>query len=374
MAEKQSDSEKNRRVRVGRGQSPRLKFNSNTEFHTALRRNVDAYFERTGRPRRGNRQVYLKAAILLSCFFASYVAAVFLAQNLWQGVPLAVLLGFSMIGIGFNIMHDGGHRGFSERPWINKLAAMTLDLIGVSSYVWHWKHAMYHHNYVNIVGYDPDTDLGVLARFAPHEKRLWFHRWQHLYLWVLYSFLVAKLQLFNDFASIISGRIHSHQIPRPKRWDLFIFMGGKASFFTLAFALPLFYHPLPVVLFYYTVTVFIMGIPLSVVFQLPHCTGRSDHPLPDEATHEMKNPWAVHQAEVTLNYDRHSRVRTWLFGGLNFHLEHHLFPSICHVNYPGMSRTVEETCRQFGVKYAEHRTFWVGLAEHYRWLREMGRP
>ncbi len=355
-------------------QPPRLKFNSDTAFHTALRRNVDAYFERTGRPRRGNRQVYLKAAILLSCFFASYVVVVFLAQNLWQGLSLAVLLGFSMTGIGFNIMHDGGHRSFSERPWINKLAAMTLDLIGVSSYVWHWKHAMYHHNYVNIVGYDPDTDLGVLARFAPHAKRLWFHRWQHLYMWVLYSFLVAKLQLFNDFASIIFGRIHSHRIPRPKRWDLFVFVGGKAVFFTMAFALPLLYHALPAVLFYYAVTVFVMGVPLSVVFQLPHCTGRSDHPLPDEVTHEMKNPWAVHQAEVTLNYDRRSRVRTWFFGGLNFHLEHHLFPSICHVNYPGMSGTVEETCRQFGVKYAEHRTFWAGLAEHYRWLREMGRP
>jgi linoleoyl-CoA desaturase len=88
----------------------------------------------------------------------------------------------------------------------------------------------------------------------------------------------------------------------------------------------------------------------------------------------MKNPWAVHQAQVTLDYDRHSRVRTWFFGGLNYHLEHHLFPSICHINYPGMSRVVEETCREFGVKYGQHRSFWTGLAEHYRWLREMGKP
>ncbi len=117
-----------------------------------------------------------------------------------------------------------------------------------------------------------------------------------------------------------------------------------------------------------------MGIPLSVVFQLPHCTGRSDFPLPDKTSHEMKNPWAVHQAEVTLGYDRRSRVKTWFFGGLNFHLEHHLLPSICHINYPVIAKVVEETCREFGVKYAEHRTFWTGLAEHYRWLREMGRP
>jgi linoleoyl-CoA desaturase len=232
---------------------------------------------------------------------------------------------------------------------------------------------MFHHNYVNITGYDPDVDLGMSARFTPHQKRRWFHRWQHLYVWALYAFLVAKFHLFSDFHHLLFGRIHAHPTPRPKGWNLVVFIGGKALFVTLAFVLPFSYHPVSVVLFYYAVVVLIMGIPLSVVFQLPHCTSRSEFPLPDTVSHVMKNPWAVHQAEVTLDYDRHSRVRTWFFGGLNFHLEHHLFPSICHVNYPGMAKIVEETCREFGVKCAEHRTFWIGLAEHYRWLKEMGR-
>jgi linoleoyl-CoA desaturase len=352
---------------------PDLKFNGNTEFQTALRQKTDDYFERTGRPRRGNWQVYLKGAIILSCFFASYLALMFFVENLWEGLVAAAFLALSMTGIGFNIMHDGGHRAFSERRWINRVAAMTLDLIGVSSYVWHWKHAMYHHNYVNIVGYDPDAELGILARFAPSEKRLSFHRWQHFYIWWLYAFLVAKLQLFNDFHVLMFGKIHAHSVPRPKGCDLVTFVMGKTGLLVLAFVLPLFYHPALNVIFYYGLTVLIMGMPLSVVFQLPHCTGRSAYPLPEPATHRMKNPWAVHQAEVTLDFDRHSRVRTWFFGGLNFHLEHHLFPSVCHVNYPGMSRIIEETCREFGVKYAEHRTFWEGLAEHYNWLKQMGR-
>ncbi len=352
---------------------PRLKFNGNLEFQIALHRSVDDYFLRTGRPKRDNWQIYLKAAILLSFYFSSYIVLVFFARSLWQGLTCAVVLALSMTGIGFNIMHDGGHYSFSEHRWVNKLAAMTLDLIGASSYVWHWKHAMYHHNYVNIVGYDPDIDLSKFARFAPHQKRLWFHRWQHLYIWALYALLTAKFHLYSDFYHLISGRVHTHPMPRPKDWNLVTFIGGKVFFFAMAFVLPLFYHPFPVVVFYYAVVVLIMGIPLSVVFQLPHCTGRSDFPLPDKASYEMKNPWAIHQAQVTLDYDRHSRTRTWFFGGLNFHLEHHLFPSICHVNYPGMAKVVEETCREFGVKYAEHRTFWIGLAEHYRWLKEMGR-
>jgi linoleoyl-CoA desaturase len=213
--------------------SPRPTFNNNTEFHAALRRNVETYFESTGRRKRGNWQVYLKAAVILGIFFTSYLFLVFIVENLWQGLLSAIILALSMTGIGFNIMHDGGHRAFSERLWVNRMAAMTLDLIGVSSYMWHWKHAIYHHNYVNIAGYDPDMDLGVLARFAPYGKRLWFHRWQHLYIWFLYAFLVAKLQLFNDFHHFATGRIHAQPMPRPKHWDLVIFVTGKAIFFTI---------------------------------------------------------------------------------------------------------------------------------------------
>ena len=159
MLEKRENIEKTKEIRICISKRGQGSFNGNVDFHDTLRLRVDDYFQQTGRPRRGNWQIYLKAVILLSCFFSSYLGLVFLARNLWEGLLSAVVLALSMTGIGFNIMHDGGHHAFSEHLGINKLAAMTLDLIGVSSYVWHWKHAMYHHNYVNIVGYDPDIDV-----------------------------------------------------------------------------------------------------------------------------------------------------------------------------------------------------------------------
>ena len=351
-----------------------LKFNGNTAFQTELHRRVDEYFRTSGRPQRGGWRIHLKSAIILSSFFLSYLALVFRAHNLWQGLPLALLLAFSTTAIGFCIQHDGGHRAYSERRWVNRLAASTMDLVGVSSYVWHRKHALLHHNYVNITGWDSDIDIGPAGRLTPHQQRLWFHRWQHIYLWVLYGFLVLKMQLLGDFIHIISGRIHGHRMPRPRGWSLVAFAGGKMLFCAMAFVLPFIYHPLWVALFFYAVVVLAMGAPLGAVFQLPHCVKQADFPLPDKDTGRMENPWAVHQAQVTLDFDRHSPVKTWFLGGLNFHVEHHLFPSICHVNYPGMSKIVEEACREFGVKYAEHRSFWTGLAEHYRWLRELGRP
>ncbi|HOX04881.1 MAG TPA: acyl-CoA desaturase [Planctomycetota bacterium] len=350
----------------------RLEFAGDNAFELELRRRVDEYFRTTGRRPRDCWQMYLKSAVILVAFAASYVLLVFAASTLWQGLSLAVALGICTAGIGFNIQHDGGHKAYSAHPWVNKLAAMTMDLIGASSYVWHRKHVVIHHRYVNITGYDTDIDLGGIGRLSPHKRRLWFHRWQHLYLWPLYGLLAVKLQLVTDFKIIFSGQLGPHRFPRPKGLDLALFLGGKAVFLALAFGMPLLFHPVWVVAFYYGVVVLVLGILLSVVFQLPHCVAESEFPLPRDG--RIETPWAVHQARVALDFSKRNPVATWALGGLNYHCEHHLLPIVCHINYPALSKVVEETCRDFGVKYREHRSFWAGVAAHYRWLREMGRP
>lgn len=352
----------------------RLKFGKNDGFQVELRRRVEAFFQRTGRRQRDCPQMYLKTAILLAGFAAAYVLLVFVAQAWWQAVPLAVALGLATAGIGFNVQHDGGHQAYSDRPWVNKLMAMTLDLIGGSSYLWHWKHAVFHHTYVNITGHDSDIDLGVVGRLTPHQKRLPFHRWQHLYLWPLYGLMAIKWQLYDDFRDALFGRIGGYRIPRPRGWDLALFLGGKALFLTLAFGVPLLFHSVGAVVLYYGVTVLVVGMVLSVVFQLAHAVEGAEFPLPRPDSGRMENAWAVHQAETTVDFARGSRVVAWLLGGLNFQIEHHLFPRVCHVNYPALAPLVEATCREFGVKYVEHESFRAGLASHFRWLRRMGMP
>ena len=147
------------------------KFSRQNEFQIELRRRVDAFFQRTGRPRRDVPAMYLKTFTILAAFVALYIALVFFAQTFWLALPLAILLGLTVAEIGFNIQHDGGHQAYSEHPWINKLMSLTLDMIGGSSYLWHYKHGVYHHTYVNITHEDTDIELGFLARMTPHQKR-----------------------------------------------------------------------------------------------------------------------------------------------------------------------------------------------------------
>jgi linoleoyl-CoA desaturase len=362
-----------RRQRGHPGSPPRpLSFARDTAFQLALRQRVAEYFAATGRRPRDCWQMYAKTSIHLAGFAVSYVLLVLVARTWWQSVPLAILLGLCAAGIGFNVQHDGGHRAYSAHPWVNRLMAMTLELIGGSSYLWRWKHGVFHHTYVNVAGHDTDIDLGLLARLAPHQRRLAFHRWQHLYLWPLYGLQTIKWQCLDDFRKLLRGRIKQHRVPRPAGWELVIFVAGKAVFFALAFGIPLQFHSLPVVLGHYAVTGLVMGFVLSVVFQVAHCVEEAEFPAPPAGSECLEHAWAVHQAETSVNFSRRSRIVSWLLGGLNFQIEHHLFPRVSHVHYPAISRVVEQTCREFGIRYTVHRSFWAGIGSHFRWLRRMG--
>lgn len=351
----------------------RLKFNGDNSFHRELRRRVDAEFKRSGTRQRDSAQMYLKTAIILGVFALTYVALVFLADTGWQGLLLGLVLGIAVAAIGFNIMHDGGHQAYSERRWVNRLMALALDLVGGSSYIWQWKHARFHHTWVNVTGHDSDIDLGVLGRLSPQQPRRPWHRWQHLYLWPLYGVTAIRWHLYGDFRDMVTGTVGERPFDRPKGWDLAGFVSGKLVFFTLAFGLPLFFHSLGTVLLFYALVSAVAGVLLALVFQMAHVVEEAAFPLPDASGSRMETPWAIHQLQTTVDFARGNRVLGWLIGGLNFQVEHHLFPRISHVHYPLVARVVEDTCREFGVTYREHRTFGAGIASHYRLLRRLGR-
>ncbi|MBI5154332.1 acyl-CoA desaturase [Candidatus Poribacteria bacterium] len=316
--------------------------------------------------------MYLKTATVLAWFLGSYALLVFTPVPLWLGILLAASVGISSASVGFNVQHDGGHKAYSDRPAINKLTAMTLDLLGASSYIWNQKHNYMHHMFANIMGHDDDIELGFFGRLSPHHKHLFFHRFQHVYLWVLYGFISVKWQLLDDFTQLAKGRIGQYPLPRPKGWDLAVFIGGKLTYCSLAFVIPSFFHPFWIVALFYLGILFLQGVILSVVFQLAHTVEEAGFPLPEPETHMMEDAWFIHQIHTTVDFARNNKLVSWFVGGLNFQVEHHLFPKVCHIHYPAISRIVEETCAEFGVRYQAHKTVLRSIVSHYRWLYRMG--
>jgi linoleoyl-CoA desaturase len=356
---------------------PKLKFTGSDRFIRELRKRVDAYFEHTGKPRRDCPQMYFKTASILAWFFTAYFLLLFAVHSWWLIVPLAMILGVAMAAIGFNIQHDAGHKAYSNYRWVNKVMALTLDLMGGSSYLWDWKHNSLHHTYPNIDGHDDDINIGFLGRLSPHQKRYPFHRAQGIYLWILYGFLAIKWHFVDDFYNIAVGRIGQYKIPRPRGTDLIVFIGGKIVFFSMALAIPMLLHPWWAVLGAYAIAAFTSGVVLSIVFQLAHCVEHADFPAPRANNsgfdQHMETDWAVHQVQTTVDFARSNRFLSWFLGGLNFQIEHHLLSRICHIHYPALSKIVEQTCHDFGVRYAAHGSLLSAVASHYRWLMKMGR-
>ncbi|MEM7008862.1 MAG: acyl-CoA desaturase [Thermodesulfobacteriota bacterium] len=349
----------------------KIRFARNSEFERELTNRVNAYFENTSKNKKDCFSMYLKSFLSVSWVVVSYCLIVFAGLPLWGIILASLSLGFALNAQAFNVMHDAIHGAYSKYKVVNKLMGHWLDLIGGSSYFWRSKHNYYHHSYPNIVGHDSDVEVGIFARFTPHHKKHFFHRFQHIYIWFLYGFLAIKWQLIDDFVVYFKGEENGHKIKRPKGLDALIFFGGKIFFFTIAFIIPSLYYPIVYVIAFYIFIAMIQGVIMSVVFQLAHCVEEAEFPMHDEQAGIMDRTWIVHQISTTVDFARNNKLLTWYLGGLNYQVEHHLFPQICHINYPDMSVIVEQTCQEYGIPYSAHGGFIDGLKSHYNWLREL---
>lgn len=353
-----------------------IKFGHGSDFRNAVRSRVDAYLAASGLRVRAPAAMYRKSGILLCWLLTSYVGLVFLSNAWWQAAILSISLALAMAGVGFNISHDASHGSYSAHPAVNRMMAFAFDLLGASSYVWHWKHNILHHGFTNIAGADDDIHLGAMGRLAPSQKHHAFHRFQHYYLWGLYGLTMLKWQLMDDFRNVISGKIGAARVPRPKGGELVLFVLGKLSWFMLFFGFPLLFHSVGTVIAGYLVVNVVLGVIIATVFQTAHTVQEAAFVVPSAGGPVgcIQSEWAAHQVESTVDYAPKSKFLTWYLGGLNFQVEHHLFPKVSHIHYPAIAPIVKQTCHELGVKYSTHPTFRAAIASHYRWLREMSRP
>jgi linoleoyl-CoA desaturase len=351
--------------------SPRFN-TSNRSFQTELKNRVDAYFAEKGIASTGNYQLYLKSFILSLTFIAIYGALVFASLNVWVAIVLAMLLGVNVAAIGFNVMHDGAHGSYSKSSLVNQLAASSLDFLGGSSFMWKVKHNIIHHTYTNIEGFDDDIDIKPWMRMTLGQKKYFFHRFQHIYFILLYSFLYLLWVGFMDFQKYFSKKVGNNTIKNIGWKDQLTFWGSKVSFLLVFVLLPIYMKGILPYLLGFLIFSATTGIVISMVFQLAHTVDDVAFPVPNAETNKMEDEWAVHQLKTTANFATQNAVITWLAGGLNYQIEHHLFPKISHVHYPALSSIVKKTSEEFGLKYQEFPKMRQAIVSHIMYLRRMG--
>jgi linoleoyl-CoA desaturase len=352
----------------------RIVFRPRGRFHAELKARVDAHFAQSGSPRDGGRAILLKSAILLGALGGSWAAFLALGGAWWATLAFGVLAGLAMGGLGMAVQHDGGHGAFSSHGRLNRLSAAVLDLMGASSFVWRVKHGHLHHTYPNIEGADDDIELAPLARLAPGQDRKPHHRAQHLYMWPLYGFVGLKWYFIDDFLQLGRRRVGAHPLPAPRGREAWLFWGGKIVYGLWAIAIPIAVTGWLPALGFLLASQLTMGLVISVVFQLAHCVEEADFVDPSRMDGDtIELDFAMHQLATTVDFARDSRWLTWYLGGLNYQAVHHLFPRVSHVHYPALSRIVERTCHELGVRYRVTPSVGAAIGSHYRWLRRMGR-
>jgi linoleoyl-CoA desaturase len=352
---------------------PKVRYASSGAFHAELKREADRYFATTGLSPHGGARMWLKSAVVLGWAAGSYLLLVFGDVAAWQRVVLAVSLGLAMAGIGFSIMHDANHGAYARHRRVNRVLGFTLDLVGGSSYLWRHKHNVLHHAYTNVAPLDVDLGGSALLRFSPDTPWRPAMRFQHLYVWALYTVYPLGWWLVDDFHRLVTGRIGENAVPRPGASDLAALLLGKAVFYGWAFLLPVMVHPTWLVLPLAAVTVATLGVTLATTFQLAHCVGEAAFHDARVGGADRERDWATHQVTTTVDFARGNRLLGWYVGGLNYQIEHHLFPKVCHVHYPALAKIVEAACARHGIRYTAQPSLRAAVAANMRWLRTLGR-
>ena len=251
--------------------------------------------------------------------------------------------------------------------------AFSLNLMGGSSFIWKIKHNIIHHSFTNIDGVDDDIDIRPLMRMNNQQPRYWFHRFQHVYCVILYGMTYFSWIFYMDYAKYFKQRIGDIAMRKMSVAEHFGFWFSKVMNVTLFLIVPIFFVGWADTLIGYSIVLFVTGLLIAVVFQLAHIVTGTTFPQPDIETAKIEQEWALHQVNTTANFATHNKFISWMVGGLNFQVEHHLFPRISHVHYPAISQMVRDTCNEFNVRYIEFPTMLSAIKAHVQHLKELGR-
>lgn len=346
--------------------------NKDSQFFDTLKGKVDAYFKSNNIRETGNFKLYLKTVLLLLSASALYVTLVFFTPSLGISIFLCCVMGFNLAAIGFNTMHDGAHGSFSRKTWVNELMAFSLNAMGGNAFLWKAKHNVFHHSYTNIEGMDEDIDIKPWIRVNENQEKYWYHRFQHIYWVILYGTTYLLWVYVQDFQKYFSGKIGDNKFKEMEMSDHFVFWISKVAYIAAFLVLPMFMVGIKETLFGYTIISFVTGFVISVVFQLAHIVQDASFHLPDNLSFKIDTEWAVHQIQTTADFATKSKIVSWFTGGLNFQVEHHLFPRISHIHYPKISQLVKETCEQFDITYMEFPTLLSAVKSHVLHLKQVG--
>ncbi len=347
--------------------------NKNNEFYLSLKHSVDQYFEQSGESKTGDWRLYSKTIILVAAFVGCYLALMLVAMPVFAIIALCIVMGFTGACIGFSVMHDANHGSYSNNHKLNEFLGFTANFLGANAYFWKQKHNIIHHTYTNVDGIDDDIAKSPIIRQCESQRWVPAHKWQHLYLVPVYALSSIFWIFIMDFTKYFTRRIYTTAAWKMTTKNHVIFWLTKVWYAAIYIAIPIMIWGVGPWFLGFLIMNAAMGLTLSLVFQLAHVVENTEFEhIPLDTTKHLETAWAEHQIRTTANFSMNSKVISWFVGGLNFQIEHHLFPKVSHVHYPAISKLVQQKCKEFNLPYNYYPTFNTALASHFRVMKSLG--
>jgi linoleoyl-CoA desaturase len=352
---------------------PRYRHKDVNQFYSTLRERVNAYFRDNHLARKGGIEIAVKTTLLFTIYVASYIAMNSNQFSLWGTFAWALVFGLANVLLVFNVAHDATHNALFANPLLNRIFRYTFNLVGGNAYLWHITHNELHHAFPNVGDVDSDIHQQTpLIRISPTTEKKWYHRYQAYYATALYMIFSLFLVFQKDYEDI--GIIYKKDSPllgrKHSKRAMISFFGWKLVYYTITVVIP--FILIDVSWWQFLVGFVLVHMAMSIllvsVLVPVHLVDEAGFALPENGV--IEDSWALHVMKNTMDFSAESKLANYLFGGLNNHLAHHLFPQVTHVHHVAISRIIKQTAEDLGLTYTNV-SMMQALASHYRLLKRM---
>ncbi|MES1910324.1 MAG: hypothetical protein MHM6MM_002936 [Cercozoa sp. M6MM] len=350
-------------------------------FYSVLKQQVVQHFDDKGIDWKSDNLHWFFAVLNVVLQLGSLVAILILAPVYgfhWSTVLAALVHAFGRSMTIVQATHGGSHFALSRNPAVNRwwyrIGTVLIAMWAPPN--WDLQHVVAHHIYTNEWPFDSDSAF-PLKSIAANQRRFWYHKYQHIYAWLIYAFVTPLVQL-NAIKELVTGK----QVTFRMRYDAPGLREEGIICSILGFCyqiMPLVLVPFGQIWHVWFLTTLAHSLFFSLQFVINHEIDEvhderdatrtdSPKPLPSQLP-QRSTDWGAYQCEESFSFAPHSRLALYLSGGLNTQIEHHLFPGVHFSHYKDIAEITRRVAKKFGVPYRSTPTLPSAWRKHYNLLK-----
>ena len=319
--------------------------------------------------KKADRYFLLKGLFYGALAIGTYVQ-IFLIENPYLFFVNYVFFGFIAVLLCFNFAHDLSHHAIFKKPfWDNLFFEFIYTLVGAHPEAWKERHTHSHHVAPNVKHFDTDLAITGIIRVLPDSDLKWYHRYQHIYAsvaYMSYSFywvFIKDFVVLHQFAPKENGK-------KVKYYFTFAVLKLFYIFYLLVLPLLFSHQNAFLILMAFLALHMVQSIYTLFTFFITHHVQDSVYPSANE-NGEINTSWFMNQISSSNDFYPFSHLANFIFGGVNNHVAHHLFPHISHYHYPDLNVILFRRLKEQGIT-PNVTTYFGGVASHLSHLKKMG--